>query len=89
MPRTCVGLPPEQYTDDFVYVRTRPHAAVRTVAHDKTTDTVHRARANGNGRATIDHYISGATPGYRVVVSVTVHGPVRTGHCATSFTQHK
>jgi hypothetical protein len=63
---------PEQYTDVYVHVRTRPHAHVHTVAHYKTTKTPHNASANRRGRATIDYYISDATPGYRVHVDVAV-----------------
>lgn len=80
---------PKQYTHDDVQVRSRPHARVHTVAHYKTTNTAHNARANGRGRATIDYYISGATPGYRVHVDVTVRRGGRTGHCSTWFTPHR
>src|SRR5690349_1599536 len=80
---------PKDYTDVYVHVRTRPRVHVRTVAHYKTTDTAHRARANRHGRSTIDYYISDATPGYRVRVDVTVRGPRRTAHCSTAFTPHR
>lgn len=80
---------PSQYSDVYVHVRTKPRVHVHTVAHYKTTNTAHNATANANGRATIKYHISDATPGYKVVVSVTVRGPVHTAHCATSFTPHK
>lgn len=80
---------PKQYSDVYVHVRTRPRARVHTVAQYKTTDTVHNARANRRGRAPIDYDISGATPGYRVKVAVTVRGPHRTPQCSTSFTPHR
>lgn len=36
----------------------------------------------------ISYYISGATPGYKVKVSVSVKSGARRGSCATSFTPH-
>lgn len=77
---------PKQYSTTDVLVHTAAHARVRTVAHYKTTDHPKSARANGRGNADIPYDISGATAGYRVKVSVTVHKGTRSGHCATSFT---
>jgi hypothetical protein len=45
--------------------------------------------AGSRGNATIDYYISGATPGYRVVVSVRVVRGGRSGSCSTWFTPHR
>jgi hypothetical protein len=41
------------------------------------------------GNASIAYYISGATPGYRVVVSVRVVHDDRSGSCSTSFIPHR
>ena len=59
---------------------------MRTVAHYKTTDTVKNTTANGNGVAYTIYAISSATPGYRVVVDVTVTKGDRSGSCSTAFT---
>ena len=40
------------------------------------------------GKATVPYYISGATPGYRVVVRVYVSKGSRKGTCSTSFLPH-
>jgi hypothetical protein len=80
---------PKQYTDVFVRVKTAPRAKVVTVAHYKTTKTKKRRTANAQGRARVKYYISGATPGYRVRVSVTVSKKGRSRTCSTSFTPHK
>ncbi len=79
---------PKQYTYVGVHVKTAPSAGVHTVAHYKTTNTPHRGKANREGLANISYYISGATPGYRVRVDVTVAKDGRTGHCSTSFVPH-
>lgn len=79
---------PNQYSHVYVHVRTAPRARVRTVAHYKTTDTARRTRANFTGRATTGYYISDATPGYKVRVTVRV---AKNGHsqtCSTAFTPH-
>jgi hypothetical protein len=77
---------PPDYTTVDVYVRTAAAAAVTTVAHYKTTSNQKTATADRQGLATIAYYISGATKGYRVVVSVTVTQGSRTAACSTSFT---
>ncbi len=77
--------PPDYSTVDVI-VATSPGAAVSTVAHYKTTDNHKTATAGGSGQATIGYYISGATPGYTVTVSVTVASGGRAARCATSFT---
>ena len=80
---------PKQYSYVGVRVKTASYAGVHTVAHYKTTNTSHRGKANRLGRANISYYISGATPGYRVWVDVTVSKGGRTGHCHTSFVPHR
>ena len=80
---------PADYTTVVVRVRTASFARVTTVAHYRTTNTTHHRRANAHGRARIPYYISGATPGYRVKVTVTVRKGTRKGSCQTSFTPHR
>jgi len=80
---------PADYTTTTVRVTTAPHAQVTAVAHYKTVNRQHRRRANGRGKASVPYYISGATPGFRVHVDVTVKWPHRTGSCQTSFTPHR
>lgn len=81
---------PAQYSYDRVIVKTgQPNAAVHTVAHYKTTSTAHNGRSGSNAVASISYYIAGASPGYRVNVSVTVTKNGHTRACATAFTPHK
>jgi hypothetical protein len=81
---------PSQYSNVYVRVGTgRPDATVLTVAHYATTNTVKRGRSNRTGKATVTYYISGATPGRRVVVDVTVTKGRKTRTCSTSFTPHR
>jgi len=77
---------PADYHTVYIYVRTAPGVSVTTIAHYKTTDTQKTAVANAAGRATIAYYISGATPGYTVTVSVTATASSKTATCSTSFT---
>jgi hypothetical protein len=79
---------PADYTTTHVVVRTVGYAAVTAVAHYKTVKRKHSAYANSAGRARIAYYISGATPGYRVRVSVRVRKGGRAASCSTSFTPH-
>jgi len=80
---------PRDYTDVYVSVTTTASASVTTVAHYRTTSTKHTAKANSHGKASIKYYISRATPGYKVVVSVRVTLGSRAGNCSTSFTPKK
>jgi hypothetical protein len=80
---------PKDYTKVTVWVVTSAHAAVATVAHYRTTQTKHSGWANAKGDAGIAYYISGATPGYRVKVSVSVASGRHVGGCSTSFTPHR
>jgi hypothetical protein len=80
---------PRDYTTTHVQVRTAAHASVTTVAHYRTTNHKKTGTAGSSGNASIGYYISGATPGYRVAVSVrVVHGD-RSGSCSTWFTPQR
>jgi hypothetical protein len=80
---------PKDYTTIYVNVGTVRYAGVTTVAHYKTVNRKHTGRANTQGNARIAYYISGATPGYRVNVSVTVTSGRSRGTCSTSFIPHR
>jgi hypothetical protein len=80
---------PRDFTTTDVRVRTHRHARVTTVAHYKTVNRRHTGTANAAGRASILYHISGATPGRRVSVSVSVRFGNRKGSCSTSFTPHR
>jgi hypothetical protein len=77
---------PADYTTVNIYVHTAAGALVTTVAHYKTTDHQKTAAATSAGQATIAYYVSGAAPGYTVVVDVTSAAGGRSAHCSTSFT---
>jgi len=79
---------PRDFTSTGVRVRTVPFARIKTVAHYRTLNHVKYRTANAEGRRTVWYYISGATPGFRVVVDVYVSRRHRTGHCSTAFTPH-
>lgn len=91
-PLKCVAhvsnASPPQYSDVTVYVTTRASAHVTTVAHYRTTNHPKSTTANSTGHAAITYYISDASKGYRVVVSVTTSYKASVGHCSTSFTPH-
>ncbi len=80
---------PKDYTTIHVNVGTIRYADVTTVAHYKTVNTKHTGKANAEGNAKIGYYISGATPGYRVNVSVTATSGRSRGTCSTSFIPHR
>lgn len=77
---------PPDYTTNDVKVRTAAGAEVFTVAHYKTVNRAYFRVAGSGGRATVGYYVSGATPGYRVVVDVTVVRGHQANSCSTSFT---
>lgn len=79
---------PADYTTTTVNVKSVAEVKITTVAHYRTVNRKHHGRADRQGKAGIPYYISGATPGFRVKVDVTVKWPHRTGHCQTSFTPH-
>ena len=80
---------PADYTTVYVRVRTASRARVVTVAHYKTTNHKKSRKANTSGQASVPYYISGATPGFKVKVSVRVSRNGRTGSCSTAFTPHR
>jgi hypothetical protein len=80
---------PRDYTTTDVQVHTVGYASVTTVAHYRTTNHKKTGTAGSRGNASIAYYISGATPGYRVVVSVRVVRGDRSGTCSTWFTPHR
>jgi len=80
---------PRDYTTVYVNVGTVRYAGVTTVAHYKTVNREHAGKANAEGNAKIGYYISGATPGYQVNVSVTVTSGRSRGTCSTSFIPHR
>jgi len=77
---------PADYTTTDVRVHTAAGAEVFTVAHYKTVNRAYYRVAGSGGRATVGYYVSGATPGYRVVVDVTVVTGHQANGCSTSFT---
>ena len=68
-----------------VYVLTAAGARVTISAHYKTTTNTESARANRAGIASTSYYTGGATPGYKVVVTVLVQSGSRVGACLTSY----
>ena len=80
---------PKDYTTIYVNVGTVRYAGVTTVAHYKTVNRKHTGEANAEGNAKIRYYISGATPSYRVTVSVTVTSGSSRGTCSTAFLPHR
>jgi hypothetical protein len=77
---------PADYTTTDVKVHTAAGAKVFTVAHYKTVNRAYYRVAGSGGRATVGYYVSGATPGYRVAVDVTVVTGHQANSCSTSFT---
>jgi hypothetical protein len=67
-------------------VTTAPGSHVNAKAHYKTTTTPHSRTSGPTGRATIPFDIGGATPGYRVKVSITISSGQLRASCSTSFT---
>jgi hypothetical protein len=80
---------PADYTTTDVEVRTVAGTEVFTVAHYKTVDRAYFEVADSAGRATVGYYVSGATPGYKVVVDVTVVRAHQANSCSTSFTPRR
>ncbi len=79
---------PADFTTTVVNVKSVANVKITTVAHYRTVNRKHHGRANKQGKAGIPYYISGATPGFRVIVDVTVKWPHSTGNCKTSFVPH-
>jgi hypothetical protein len=89
----CTAAMSNSHPADFTTTKVQVHAAafakVTTVAHYRTTNTKHKGTAGRKGNLSISYYISGATPGYKVKVSVTVVQGSQRGSCSTSFTPHR
>ena len=79
---------PADYTTTQVRVQTAGDGKVTTVAHYRTTNHSKTVRAGASGQVAIPYYISGATPGFKVVVTVATFLGSRVGHCSTSFIPH-
>ena len=77
---------PHRYSSVYVSVHTAASASVTTAAHYKTTTNTKHATANRAGNATIGYYISGATRGRPVPVTVAVAKGAARGNCSTVFT---
>ncbi|HEY7324858.1 MAG TPA: hypothetical protein VH520_08525 [Streptosporangiaceae bacterium] len=77
---------PADYSTVDVTVRTAAGATVTTVAHYKTTSHQLTAVADASGVATVGYYISGAAPGFTVVVDVSAAAGSRSASCSTAFT---
>lgn len=60
-----------------------PSSSASATAYYRTTDTTNESTTDSSGAASIAFRISTATPGYRVIIDVTVAG---TSRCQTSFT---
>jgi hypothetical protein len=80
---------PADYTSTGIKISTAAFAHIETVAHYKTVTHPKYGTASGSGKQTIKYYISGATPGYRVVVDIYVSRNGKKGSCSTSFTPHR
>ena len=77
---------PRQYSNTWVNVsKVGSKAKVTTKAHYKTTTTTKKATASTKGKASLKYYISGATPGKSVKVSVVAKKGKTTWKCSTSF----
>jgi hypothetical protein len=82
---------PRDYTHENVYVHTSVgYTHVRLTFHYKTTTPSVTIETGTRGYDTYSRYISGATPGYRVIVSGKVtaapRGYMTGATCSTSFT---
>jgi hypothetical protein len=77
---------PADYTTTVVHVRTAASVEVFTVAHYKTVNRAYFVIASSSGRANVSYYISGATPGRKVPVVITVVRGHTANSCSTSFT---
>ncbi|WGW12463.1 hypothetical protein LWF01_01465 [Saxibacter everestensis] len=81
---------PRQYSYTTVRVsNVESKANVTTTAHYKTTKTRKSTKASSKGNANLEYYISGATPGKSVTVTVTATKGKKSWACSTSFTPKK
>lgn len=87
---TMSNSKPKQYSTTTVKVsKLGAKVKVSTTAHYKTTKTKKSATASKSGTANLDYYISGATPGKKVKVTVTAAQGKTKWSCSTSFTPRK
>jgi hypothetical protein len=80
---------PADNTKTVVHVSTQASVKVFTVAFYKTINRAYFVRASSSGRAQVAYFISGATPGRRVEVVVTVVRGHRANTCYASFTPRR
>ncbi|WP_181274676.1 hypothetical protein [Brevibacterium oceani] len=81
---------PRQYSYTNVNVsKVGSKAKVTTTAHYKTTTTKKKATASKKGKASLKYYISRATPGKKVSVTITAKKGKTTWKCSTSFKPKK
>ncbi|MGO2862503.1 hypothetical protein ACH82I_06240 [Brevibacterium sp. GP-SGM9] len=81
---------PRQYSNTWVNVsKVGSKAKITTTAHYKTTKTQKKATASKKGKASLKYYISGATPGKKVSVTVVAKKGKTTWKCSTSFKPKK
>ncbi len=77
---------PADDTTTVVHVRTQASVEVFTVAFYKTVDRAYYVRAGTGGQASVPYHVSGATPGRKVEVVITVVRRHSASRCSTSFT---
>ena len=80
---------PGDRTTTVVHVRTQASVKVFTVAFYKTVRRAYFVRAGSDGQARVPYYVSGATPGRKVEVVVTVVRRHSASTCSTSFTPRR
>ena len=80
---------PGDNTTTVVHVRTQASVKVFTVAFYKTVHRAYFVRAGSDGRARVPYYVSGATPGRKVGVAITVVRRHSASTCSTSFTPRR
>jgi hypothetical protein len=78
-----------RWADRRVPLSGAAYADIEAVARYRTVTHRKYRTANSAGKYTVWYYISGATPGYRVVVDVYVSRDGRKGSCSTAFTPHR
>jgi hypothetical protein len=92
-PLSCTASMSNKHPADFsttiVRVRTASSVEVFTVAHYKTVNRAYFVTASSAGRASVAYYVSGATPGRKVPVVVTVVRGHSANSCSTSFTPRR
>jgi hypothetical protein len=82
---TATVAHPSTNQTEPVYIATLTNARVEGVAHYKTTKTTKVGTTNVRGHLYLDWRISHATPGYRVIVTLSVVKGNVHGTCSTSF----